>query len=136
MRLTLDKKLFIQEVFTGNVDNSQNHQYECIPEYLLKMTIRHHHPPIVCHHQHQMQYQSSTCSVSYATFSRSILLSRVATTTITSDRNESTCSPSLLVTVVLEESSTPLLASSFLLRISSNMRQDIHVFTKIKYDSM
>ena len=96
---------------TGDVDNSQNHQYECIPEYLLTMN-RHRHAPIICHHQHQLYHRPSTCSVPYATFSRSLLLSRGVTTTSTSDSSQCTCSPPPSVTVVPEESSTPLLASS------------------------
>jgi hypothetical protein len=63
-------------------DTSQNHQYECIPEYLLTMT-RHHHPPIVCHHSHQSCPQTNN-----------------------------TCSPPSSTAVVQEESSTPLLAST------------------------
>jgi hypothetical protein len=96
----------------GGVDNSQNHQYECIPEYLLTMTRRHHHPPIVCHHQHQLYHRPSTGSVPYATFSRSLLRSQEVTTTSTSDSSQCTCSPPTSATVVQEESSTPLLASS------------------------
>jgi len=96
----------------GSVDNSQNHQYECIPEYLLTMTRR-HHPTIVCHHQHQLYNRPSTCSVPYATFSRSLLRSREVTTASTSDSSQCTCSPPpSAATVVQEESSTPLLASS------------------------
>jgi hypothetical protein len=95
----------------GGVDNSQNHQYECIPEYLLTMT-RHHHPSIVCHRPHQLYHHPNTCSVPYATFSRSLLRSREVTNTSTSDSSQCTCSPPPSATVVQEESSTPLLASS------------------------
>jgi hypothetical protein len=97
----------------GNNDNSQNHQYECIPEYLLTMTRRHHHhPSIVCHRQHPLYHRPNTCSVPYATFSRSLLRSQEVTTASTSDSSQCTCSPLPSATVVQEESSTPLLASS------------------------
>ncbi|CAF2853833.1 unnamed protein product [Rotaria sp. Silwood2] len=66
----------------------------------------HRYPPIVCHHR------PNKCSVSYATFSRSLLLSREVTTTSTSDSSQITCSSPSSVTVVPEESSTPLLALS------------------------
>lgn len=104
---------------THSVDNSQNHQYECIPEYLLTMTRhRHPHPPSIgCHRQHQIYHRPSTCSVPYATFSRSLLQSRGATTKTTttasiSDSSQCTCSPPTSATAIQEESSTPLLASS------------------------
>ncbi|CAF2527394.1 unnamed protein product [Rotaria sp. Silwood2] len=99
----------------GAVDNSQNHQYECIPECFLTMARHHHyhhHPSLVCHHQHQLYHRPSACSVPYATFSRSLLLSRGITTTSTSDSSQCTCSPPPSTTVVQEESSTPLLATS------------------------
>ncbi|CAF0879686.1 unnamed protein product [Rotaria sordida] len=103
----------------GGVDNSQNHQYECIPECFLTMSRHHHHyrhhPSVVCHRQHQLYHRPSVCSVPYATFSRSLLLSRGVTTTSTSDSSQCACSPPPpppSATVVQEESSTPLLASS------------------------
>ena len=96
----------------------QNHQYECIPEYLLTLT-RHHHPPppppIVCHHSHQL-YQSTnnSCGVPYTTFSRSYLIPQGLTTTNTSasDGSQCTCSPPPSATATQEESSTPLLNSA------------------------
>jgi hypothetical protein len=108
---------------TGDVDNTQNHQYECIPEYLLTMTRHRHPPPIVCHHQHQLYHRPSTCSVPYATFSRSLLSSRGVTTTSTSDSSQCTCSPPSSATVVPEESLTPLLASS--IRKESHQTRDM-----------
>jgi hypothetical protein len=95
----------------GGIDTSQNHQYECIPEYLLTMA-RHHHPTIVCHRQHQMYHRPNTCSVPYATFSRSLLQSRGVTTASTSDSSQCTCSPPPSAAAAQEESSTPLLAST------------------------
>ena len=96
----------------GNADNYQNHQYECIPEYLLTMTRR-QQSSIRCHRQHQLYPRSNTCSIPYATFSRSLLLSRGVTTASTSDSSQCTCSPPpSAATVVQEESSTPLLPSS------------------------
>ncbi|CAF4326556.1 unnamed protein product, partial [Rotaria sordida] len=64
--------------------------------------IRHRHLPIVCHHRHQMYHQSSTCSLSYATFSRLLLLSRGVTTTSTSDSSQSTSFPPPSLTVMPE----------------------------------
>lgn len=95
----------------AQMDNSQNHQYECIPEYLLTMT-RHHRPSTACHRQHQLYHRANTCSVPYATFSRSLLLSRGVPTASASDSSQCTCSPLPSATVVQEESSTPLLHSS------------------------
>ncbi|CAF1373047.1 unnamed protein product, partial [Rotaria sordida] len=60
------------------------------------------HLPIVCHHRHQMYHQSSTCSLSYATFSRLLLLSRGVTTTSTSDSSQSTSFPPPSLTVMPE----------------------------------
>ncbi|CAF0872724.1 unnamed protein product [Rotaria sp. Silwood1] len=113
----------------GAVDNSQNHQYECIPECFLTMTRHHHHyhhhPSIVCHRQHQLYHRPSACSIPYATFSRSLFLSRGVTTTSTSDSSQCTCSPPPSATVVQEESSTPLLASS--IYKESHQKEDILV---------
>ncbi len=96
----------------SNSDNPQNHQYECIPEYLLTMTRHRHHSSMVCHRQHPLYHRVNTCSVPYATFSRSLLRSRGVTTASTSDSSQCTCSPPPSTTVAQEESSTPLLASS------------------------
>ncbi|CAF2120587.1 unnamed protein product [Rotaria magnacalcarata] len=96
----------------GVVDNAQNHQYECIPECFLTMTRHHHHPSAACYRQHQLYHRPNTCSVPYATFSRSILLSRGVTTTSTSNSSQCTCSPPPSATIVQEESSIPLLDSS------------------------
>jgi hypothetical protein len=94
-------------------DTSQNHQYECIPEYLLTMTRHHHPPPIVCHHSHQSCPQTNnTCGVPYNTFSRSYLLPQGVTTTNINDSSQCTCSPPSSTAVVQEESSTPLLPST------------------------
>lgn len=91
-------------------DAPQNHQYECIPEYILTMT-RHHQPPIICHRSHQLYHQATTtCGVPYSTFSRSYLIPQgITTTTSTSDSSQCTCSPPPSITVAQEESSTPLL---------------------------
>jgi hypothetical protein len=92
-------------------DTPQNHQYECIPEYLLTMT-RHHHPPIVCHHSQPLYHQTnSTCTVPYSNFSRLYLAPQEIATTNTSDSSQCTCSPPPSTTITQEESSTPLLAS-------------------------
>ncbi|CAF3627128.1 unnamed protein product [Rotaria sp. Silwood1] len=100
---------------TDGQDTPQNHQYECIPEYILTMTRRHHHPSIVCHHSHQLYHQAnSACSVPYATFSRSYLMPQGVTTTNTSDSSQCTCSPPSSTKVAQEESSTPLLTSTIL----------------------
>ncbi len=64
-------------------DASQNHQYECIPEYFLTVT-RHRHSPIVCHHSHQWYHQT----------------------------NSDACSPPPSVTSAQEESSIPLFVSA------------------------
>ncbi|UJR38506.1 hypothetical protein I4U23_031173 [Adineta vaga] len=103
-------------------DNLQNHQYECIPEYLLTMTRRHHHHPPssstshICHHQHSLYHQPNISSIPYATFSRSLIHSQGITTASTSDSSQCTCSssspPPPSTTVVQEESSIPLLTSS------------------------
>ncbi|CAF1400721.1 unnamed protein product [Adineta steineri] len=114
----IDSQSIVNNVGGGGIDNSQNHQYEYIPEYLLTMTRRHHHPPIVCHHhqqqQHPLYHRPNTCSLPYATFSRSLILSQGTTATNTSDSSQCTCSspPSAAATVVQEESSVPLLAPS------------------------
>ena len=104
-------------------DNSPQHHYECIPEYLLTMS-RHshshpHYPPsIVCHYPCSLHYRPSRCSAPYATFSRSLQLSRrvttatTTTTTSTSDSSQCTCSPPPSTAVAQEESSTPLISSS------------------------
>jgi hypothetical protein len=87
-------------------DISQNHQYECIPEYLLTMS-RHHPPPRVCHHSHQL------CDAPYSNFSRLYLTPQEITTTNASDSSQCTCSPPPpSASIVQEESSTPLLAAS------------------------
>lgn len=96
----------------GGVDSSQNHQYECIPEHFSTMNSRHHHSSILCHHQHQSYHQSNTCSIPYATFSRSLRLTGGVTIASTSDSSQCTCSSPPSTKVVQEESSTPLLASS------------------------
>ncbi|CAF1602035.1 unnamed protein product [Rotaria magnacalcarata] len=89
----------------------QNHQYECIPDYILTMT-RHRHPPIVCHHSHQLYNQTNNiCTIPYTGFSRSYLIPQAVATTNTSDSSQCTCSSIPLTTVPHEESSTPLLAS-------------------------
>lgn len=98
-------------------DIPQNHQYECIPECFLTITRhrRHDHPSIAYHRQHQLCHRPNPCSIPYATFSRSILVSQGLPTTSTSDSSQCTCSPptsTATATVVLEESSTPLLDSS------------------------
>ncbi|UJR07662.1 hypothetical protein I4U23_011949 [Adineta vaga] len=96
-------------------DTPQNHQYECIPEYLLTMT-RHHHSPIVCHHPHKIyQQMTNSCGIPYNTFSRSYLLPQgTIPTTNSNNNNQCTCSPlpapPSSTTVVQEESSVPLLA--------------------------
>ncbi|CAF4327071.1 unnamed protein product, partial [Rotaria sp. Silwood2] len=78
---------------TNGQDTPQNHQYECIPEYILTMT-RHHHPSIACHHSHQSYHQTNNaCSVPYATFSRSYLVPQGVTAPSTSDSSQCTCSP-------------------------------------------
>jgi len=104
----------------GNVvdgqDTPQNHQYECIPEYLLTMT-RHHHPPppIVCHHSHQVYQQTnSTCGAPYSNFSRLYLSPQEIITTNASDSSQCTCSPPPSAIIAQEESSTPLLAPTIL----------------------
>ncbi|CAF3290119.1 unnamed protein product [Rotaria sp. Silwood2] len=58
-----------------------------------------------------MYYRPNTCSVPYATFSRSLLLPGRVTTS-TSDNSQSTYSPPPSATVNQEESLTLLLASS------------------------
>ena len=80
-------------------DTPQNHQYECIPEYLLTMT-RHRPPPppIVCHRLYH-----PTTSASYTNFSRLYLTPKEVTNT-----SDSSSSPPS-ATIVQEESSTPLL---------------------------
>lgn len=83
-------------------DTPQNHQYECIPEYLLTMT-RHRPvlpPPssIACHRLYH-----PTSSASYTNFSRVYL------TPNTSDSSQCTCSSPPSAMIVQEESSTPLL---------------------------
>ncbi len=105
----IDSSLIVNHA--NGMDNSQNHQYECIPEYLLTMTHR-RHPSLVCHHEHPLRHRPSICSIPYATFSRSLLHSQGVTTTSTSDSSQCTCSSPPSATVAQEESSTPLLAPS------------------------
>jgi hypothetical protein len=91
------------EKITDDHDTPQNHQYECIPEYLLTMTRHRHHP-------HQLYHQTgSTCGGPYATFSRSYLVPRGVTTASTSDSSQCTCSTPRSATASQEESATPLL---------------------------
>jgi len=103
-----------QSLSMGNVvdgqDIQQNHQYESIPEYLLTMS-RHRHPPIVCHHPHQVYQQTnSTCGAPYSNFSRLYLSPQEITTTNASDSSQCTCSPPPSSAIIAqEESSTPLL---------------------------
>jgi len=99
----------LQSSSIGNVvdsqDTSQNHQYECIPEYLLTMT---HPPPIVCHHSHT----NNTCGVPYTNFSRLYLTPQEITKMNASDSSQCTCSSPPSTTIAQEESSIPLLAST------------------------
>ena len=103
-------------------DTPQNHQYECIPEYLLTMT-RHPHSTLACHQLYHPANTSSICAAGspYTTFTRSYIIARGATATVnTSDSSPCTCSPTApappltpaSVPVNQEESSTPLLSSS------------------------
>lgn len=99
----------------SSVDNPQNHQYECIPDYILTMSRHHHHPspPIVCHHSHQLYHQTAnTCNLPYNSFSRSYLMPQGVTKNSTSDTSQCTCSSPPSTTVLQEESSIPLLAST------------------------
>lgn len=94
-------------------DTPQNHQYECIPEYLLTMTR--HRPTlptsIVCHHQTNC---ICTTTTPYTNFSRLYLTPKeITTTTNTSESSQCTCSPPPSTNaIVQEESSTPLLTTN------------------------
>ena len=94
-------------------DTPLNHQYECIPEYLLTMT-RHRPPPSnVCQHSHRLYHQTNT-TTPYTNFSRLYLTPKeLPTTTNTSESSQCTCSPPTSTNVVVqEESSTPLLGTT------------------------
>ena len=73
-----------------NCHSSPDHQYECIPEYLL--TMKHHHPS----------------SFPYATFSRSLIRSQQVPMT---NSSQCTCSPLYSTQLHPEESSTPLITN-------------------------
>ena len=111
-------------------DTPQNHQYECIPEYLLTMTRHHPHSALACH---QLYHPSNTSRIyavgpsPYTTFARSYISAREPTATVnTSDSSQCTCSPAVPVPAAAaapplppasipvnqEESSTPLLSTS------------------------
>ncbi len=102
-------------------DVSQNHQYECIPEYLL--TMSRHHPPIVCH---QLCHQTNcTCGAPYSNFSRLYLTPQEVTTTNVSDSSQCTCSPPPPPSsTAQEESSTPLLATTTTTAKESHKRDE------------
>ncbi|CAF1105089.1 unnamed protein product [Adineta steineri] len=116
MKLSETQQISSTEMITNGHDTPVNHQYECIPEYLLTMNHR-HQSPIGCHHSQQLYQQTS---IPYSNFSRSYLTPQPVTTTTattsTSDNSQCTCSPlpPRLPSLKLpqEESSTPLLASS------------------------
>ncbi|CAF1668135.1 unnamed protein product, partial [Adineta ricciae] len=109
------QSLSIDKVANGQ-DTPQNHQYECIPEYLLTMT-RHHHSPRPCPHSHKIyQQMSNSCGIPYNTFSRSYLLPQESMpTTNVSDGSQCTCSSASQPPItssaqaIQEESSVPLL---------------------------
>jgi hypothetical protein len=74
---------------------------------------RHHPPPIVCHHAHQLyQQMHSKCGAPYSNFSRLYLTPQEITTTNVSECSQCTFSPPPSTTIAQEESSTPLLAQT------------------------